>query len=692
MALNYYSSQKEDKGSEKSIGYFSDLFALLCFIFLFLYVISTLQQNLSSLNQNIKSQKVEKNYDQKIKNIVQEYEKQMVVFQKEKEEYIKQHATKEQKNTYEDVLEKLKAVKLKEQKKLEAYQDLMDKTQNKIKNIFSLNKQIENIAASNLVASAQIKKLKEEKEKIKKQKEQEELRKKQILEEMQKKVEEKEKQKQVAILNVKKQTQDVIQKKEKELKQKVKKVQEMAISMVKQTKEEMTNKYEQKITEQDKNYKEQINTIQKQTKEQLQKQKQDWQKEIEAKDQQMSMKVQEFQDKITTQEQQYKQQITTQEQQYKQQITTQDQQYKQKIAQQEQQYQQEISQKVQKYEQQIQKQGQQHQQEMTSQDQNYKQQINSLQKASQDQLQKQNALWQSELQSKEQNWQAKTNELQQSLSQNKDAFAQFKSAAQAKEDQLKQDMKNALVENTAALTANFDNQMAEADSQHKKKYSGLKDKYKAAVEDKWRLIDKVNIFAEPQAKLVDRIHGKLTEAFKKAGIEADVNPTSGEVTIKFRDTFFDFDKSDLKDEMKDQVAKLFPIFAKTILGDRSIARRVKSFDLIGYASPVYGGGFVYQDARTEFGRRALKYNMDLSYQRAQSIFHYVFNPENVKFKYQRSMLRKTKVISMSHLGTKLKRLLPEYDKSKHFCENYDCQEWQKTSIRFNFRQPRFEGK
>jgi len=182
--------------------------------------------------------------------------------------------------------------------------------------------------------------------------------------------------------------------------------------------------------------------------------------------------------------------------------------------------------------------------------------------------------------------------------------------------------------------------------------------------------------------IVDR----LKKMFAKHGIDAHVNPKTGEVTIPFHETYFDFGKHILKNGMKSAIDKVTPPFARAIFGNKEIAGNIASLEIVGWASPVYKGNII-TGVNTRLEKEALSYNMNLSYKRAKAIFDYIFNTGGKYFKYKKKMLRVTKVSSLSHIVSKLRKrdnFFQEDQKGDNWiCKKYNCKEWQKVAIKIN---------
>lgn len=154
-----------------------------------------------------------------------------------------------------------------------------------------------------------------------------------------------------------------------------------------------------------------------------------------------------------------------------------------------------------------------------------------------------------------------------------------------------------------------------------------------------------------QRKLAERIKS----GFAKAGIQADVDPKTGDVTVHFQNEYFDTDRSLLKPGMKSTLEKMVPIYAKSLFQDPTIVKKISSVEIVGYASPTYKGKVVDPKSLTPQDRTAVNYNMDLSYKRAKSIFEYVFDPNRIKFDHQKDLLPFVKVSGRSYLSSETSR-------------------------------------
>jgi outer membrane protein OmpA-like peptidoglycan-associated protein len=172
----------------------------------------------------------------------------------------------------------------------------------------------------------------------------------------------------------------------------------------------------------------------------------------------------------------------------------------------------------------------------------------------------------------------------------------------------------------------------------------------------------------------------IQNSFKNAGIKAEVNTESGEVVLDFGDSYFDSGSSQLKQEMKAVIEKAVPIYAKSLLGNAKISDKVSAVEIIGFASPTYKGKFVDPKSNSRADQDALKYNMDLSYSRAKSIFNYIVDNQKEQSPTQKNLMSLMKVSGRSFLEVaKVKADV----KPEDFCKVNDCKKAQRVVIRFS---------
>ncbi len=178
---------------------------------------------------------------------------------------------------------------------------------------------------------------------------------------------------------------------------------------------------------------------------------------------------------------------------------------------------------------------------------------------------------------------------------------------------------------------------------------------------------------------------RIQENFAKGGVSANINPKTGEALINFGEEYFDTGKSSLKEGMRKVLERALPLYAKSILQDKNLADKIASVEIVGFASPTFKGAYVNPRDLSAEAKRAVDYNMDLSYQRAKSIFDYVFKPDQMEFPYRKELLPLVKVTGQGYLkaeGAKGDKPLS----GEEYCTRYDCTKAQKVVIKFHFKE------
>jgi chromosome segregation ATPase len=179
---------------------------------------------------------------------------------------------------------------------------------------------------------------------------------------------------------------------------------------------------------------------------------------------------------------------------------------------------------------------------------------------------------------------------------------------------------------------------------------------------------------------------KIADNLAKNGIKAGVDGKTGDVTIQFGDEYFDTGRADLKPNMKAVLQKFVPTYSKSLLEDEKVAKEISSVEIVGFSSPTYKGRYVDPQSLAEQDRAAVSYNLDLSYNRAKSIFNYMFDKKTMAYEHQKDMLPLVKVTGRSFLAEEVKgRDMASALETKDYCKKYSCEKSQKVIIRFNLK-------
>lgn len=176
------------------------------------------------------------------------------------------------------------------------------------------------------------------------------------------------------------------------------------------------------------------------------------------------------------------------------------------------------------------------------------------------------------------------------------------------------------------------------------------------------------------------VANEIKKGFEKAGVRADIDLQTGEVMLDFGDAYFETDSSKLNGDMKAILEKAMPVYAKSLFGNDKVKDKISAVEIVGFASPTYGGKFVDPKSSAKKDKEALKYNMDLSYKRAKSIFSHILDDKTMEFDHQKDMYPIMKVSGRSFLEVmKVKDVKPGTD----FCKANDCKKSQRVVIRFS---------
>ena len=180
---------------------------------------------------------------------------------------------------------------------------------------------------------------------------------------------------------------------------------------------------------------------------------------------------------------------------------------------------------------------------------------------------------------------------------------------------------------------------------------------------------------------------RIKDNFRNHGIQADVNSDTGDVILDFGDNYFDTDSHDLKPGMEITIKKAIPVYAQSLFGSDLLASLISSVEIIGFASPTYAGRPVDPTKLSVENRTAVNYNLDLSYRRARSIFEYVFDTDKMRFPYQDQMVHLINVTGRSFFAEKVDPTIHSGGLTiDEFCGRYNCLKSQRVIIKFGLSE------
>lgn len=661
MGFNIHQAKKQ-ADSDSSLVFFSDLFAALSFIFLFLYITATLQNNALGVAESTRTQKMEKKYQKKLAQVINTYETQAQAVQPsqnsiinklplENLQYLDKELKKSSQNVYQKVLTKVDAIEkgnlehiVKRKETIQKEMTAIAQMEKKIEQANSLRNMVDSMLKSKVVADQRIQELETKVAVAQKTI----VDKKTIIQEKEQVII----QKQLAL-------------KEEEIKRK-QAIQEKS-QQLKKTQKEYNAKIAEKeeaIRQQKKEAEREIAAVQTTLEEKML-------KEISAAKQ----KTKKLQNEIRLTQSQYEEKMEKESLESLKRINHLKQKYRAESSELASQLQAEIKRTKTKY-------LSLYKQEAQNKNALLAKLETESQKHSEEKLR-----YKSQLIAKEQAVLDAETQAGKYRQQIKLISGRIERLEREKDQLSKQKY----------LTEQEKGKLAEINDQLNGEYNNLQNKYSNKASEAKALTGKVAALtgtnkklrgsyqeATRNKKIRANIARKLSKAFADSKVPAKVDGETGEVIIPFREAFFEFGAAKVTEKLAKTLESVFPSFAGTIFEDATISSKIASLELIGYSSPIYKGVIVYG---TKWEKQALGYNLDLSYQRARAIFRHIFTGNRMKFDHQARMMKLTKVTSVGHNWTTLKQIrtdLPVGDlRGKDLCKVYDCLEWQKVSIRIN---------
>lgn len=189
--------------------------------------------------------------------------------------------------------------------------------------------------------------------------------------------------------------------------------------------------------------------------------------------------------------------------------------------------------------------------------------------------------------------------------------------------------------------------------------------------------------AQVRAELAARknIAKEIKSGFDKVGIKADIDLESGDVLLDFGQSYFESNSANLTSDMRNILQRAMPVYSKSLFGNESVSRKISAVEVIGFASPTYMGRVIDPNSTRPEDREGLKYNMDLSYKRAKSIFNYILDNKEMSFQYRDNLVPNLKVSGRSFLDSiKQDRSIASIE---DYCKKNDCKKAQRVIIRFS---------
>jgi myosin heavy subunit len=167
--------------------------------------------------------------------------------------------------------------------------------------------------------------------------------------------------------------------------------------------------------------------------------------------------------------------------------------------------------------------------------------------------------------------------------------------------------------------------------------------------------------------------------FDNSAVEID--PETGQVRLHFQESYFAIGSHELSGEMKSFLRAMIPRYAQSIYGNRDAAEQVESLNISGMASPIYQGVYIDIFDTSPETQEAREYNMALSNRRADALYAFIFDEDEMGDYAFRTRMEAD--MSIAALG--FQNATPVGDElvgKPARCIVYDCQQEQATVLQF----------
>ena len=165
--------------------------------------------------------------------------------------------------------------------------------------------------------------------------------------------------------------------------------------------------------------------------------------------------------------------------------------------------------------------------------------------------------------------------------------------------------------------------------------------------------------------------------FDNSAVEID--PETGKVSLHFQESYFAIGSHELSAEMKSFLRAMIPRYAQSIYGNRDAAEQVESLNISGMASPIYQGVYIDIFDTSPETQEAREYNMALSNRRADALYAFIFDEDEMGDYAFRTRMEAD--MSIAALG--FQNATPVRDElvgKPARCIEYDCQQEQGYGI------------
>jgi len=154
----------------------------------------------------------------------------------------------------------------------------------------------------------------------------------------------------------------------------------------------------------------------------------------------------------------------------------------------------------------------------------------------------------------------------------------------------------------------------------------------------------------------------------------------GEVILPLKDNSFRRDDYVIQAPLQEFLRVIIPRYAGLLCSKPQHCEQIKEVKVGGHASPVYMGKYVTPEDESPIARYAQHYNLELSFKRAQAVFHFI--KFDMVFPHKDEFMRKLTDIS-GHGYLKAKVVPRQYvGKYAKCAEEYDCKQERYVVLTF----------
>jgi hypothetical protein len=184
---------------------------------------------------------------------------------------------------------------------------------------------------------------------------------------------------------------------------------------------------------------------------------------------------------------------------------------------------------------------------------------------------------------------------------------------------------------------------------------------------------------EARRRIVEQLAKNFKDSFDGSAVEIDEK--TGQVRLNFQESNFVRGSFELSEDMKEFLRAVIPKYAKSIYSNPEAAKHIDTLKISGMTSPIYRGRYVDVNDTSSATARARRFNLLLSDKRANAMYDFIFDENQIGDYAYRARMKAD--MSISADGYKNAKPVPaELVGKLAKCEEYDCMHEQATILQF----------